>query len=69
MRLFGVVTAVSVFAWRYINVPQNWEYVASWQSLILWSLTIIPELAFPILYFEAEGKMEKLLQAHKQKEP
>lgn len=59
MRLFGIFAAISVFAWRYINVPQNWGYVASWPSIALLTVTIIPEFVYPFAYWRAERLMEE----------
>ncbi|GKZ35038.1 hypothetical protein AbraIFM66950_005478 [Aspergillus brasiliensis] len=50
MRYLGCYTAYGVFFWRYWNVPQNWEYVASvWSTgIILW--TLLPETIYPFVY-------------------
>ncbi|PYH28403.1 uncharacterized protein BO87DRAFT_411285 [Aspergillus neoniger CBS 115656] len=50
MRYLGCYTAYGVFFWRYWNVPQNWEYVASvWSTgIILW--TLLPETVYPFVY-------------------
>ncbi|KAL1957169.1 hypothetical protein VTO42DRAFT_6312 [Malbranchea cinnamomea] len=49
-RYLGCFTAYGVFFWRYLNVPQNWEYVASPLSIGIIVLTLIPETIYPFLY-------------------
>jgi hypothetical protein len=39
-----------VFAWRYLNVPQNWSYVGSGVSVAVIALTMIPETIYPFVY-------------------
>ncbi|PYH93840.1 hypothetical protein BO71DRAFT_441439 [Aspergillus ellipticus CBS 707.79] len=49
-RYLGCFAAYGVFFWRYWNVPQNWEYVASLWSvgIIVW--TLLPETIYPFVY-------------------
>ena len=49
---------MSVFLWRYLNVPENWSYVASWPSIALFTLTLAPEVAYPIVYNKVEKDMQ-----------
>jgi hypothetical protein len=58
LRLVGILTAMSVFLWRYINVSENWAYVASWRSIALLRLTLIPEIAYPFTYKKVEKDMQ-----------
>ncbi|KAL6232070.1 hypothetical protein BDW75DRAFT_233098 [Aspergillus navahoensis] len=50
VRYLGCFTAYSVFIWRYINVPQNWEYVGSFWSIAVIAATLVPETVYPFLY-------------------
>lgn len=59
MRFCGVLSAMAVFFWRYLNVPQNWAYVVSWPSIVLVGLNVVPELMYPFLYRRAERKMRE----------
>ncbi|KID79308.1 uncharacterized protein G6M90_00g021010 [Metarhizium brunneum] len=59
VRFCGVLSAMAVFFWRYLNVPQNWAYVVSWPSIILVGLNVVPELMYPFLYRRAERKMRE----------
>lgn len=52
-RYIGCFTAYGVFIWRYLNVPQNWGYVASPWSVGIIVLTLLPETVYPFLYFRA----------------
>ncbi|KAH8433348.1 uncharacterized protein LDX57_010983 [Aspergillus melleus] len=52
-RYLGCFTAYGVFIWRYLNVPQNWGYVASPWSVGIIVLTLLPETVYPFLYFSA----------------
>ncbi|KAB8074334.1 hypothetical protein BDV29DRAFT_191022 [Aspergillus leporis] len=49
-RYLGCFTAYGVFFWRYLNVPQNWEYVGSAWSIWIIVLTLIPETLYPFVY-------------------
>lgn len=67
VRFPGVITAQAVFVWRYVNVPQNWEYVVSWPSIILLTLTVIPEIIYPFLFRITEQKMIRAATEEKRK--
>lgn len=67
MRFPGVLSAMAVFFWRYVNVPQNWGYVVSWPSIALLILTVIPELMYPFVFRRTEQKMIREALAKKQK--
>lgn len=56
-RFLGCLTANGVFMWRYMNVPQNWEYVGSWSSIALVIVTIFPEVIYPYFYIKTHNKM------------
>lgn len=43
--------------WRYMNVPQNWEYVGSWASIALVVVTIFPEVIYPYVYIKTHERM------------
>lgn len=49
---------MSVFFWRYFNVPENWAYVGSWPSIALLTMTTLPEIAYPFMYKKIEREME-----------
>ncbi|KAL4763658.1 uncharacterized protein BDW70DRAFT_131275 [Aspergillus foveolatus] len=49
-RYLGCFTAYGVFSWRYLNVPQNWEYVGSFWSIAIIVATLLPETVYPFLY-------------------
>ncbi|KAI5262804.1 hypothetical protein E4T47_09202 [Aureobasidium subglaciale] len=49
-RYLGCWTAYGVFAWRHLNVPQNWSYVGSWTSIAVIVLTMVPETIYPFVY-------------------
>ena len=49
-RYLGCFTAYGVFIWRYLNVPQNWAYVASRWSVWIIVLTLLPETVYPFVY-------------------
>ncbi|KAK5682676.1 hypothetical protein LTS10_005805 [Elasticomyces elasticus] len=49
-RILGCILAFAVFIWRYVNVPQNWEYVGSWSSIATIFLTLLPEFIHPFVY-------------------
>ncbi|KAJ6041583.1 uncharacterized protein N7446_010533 [Penicillium canescens] len=49
-RYLGCYLAYGVFIWRYLNVPQNWEYVASPWSIAIMVLTLLPETIYPFCY-------------------
>ncbi|KIW05050.1 uncharacterized protein PV09_04205 [Verruconis gallopava] len=55
-RFLGCLTANGVFMWRYLNVPQNWEYVGSWWSIALVAVTIFPEIIYPYYYIKMHQK-------------
>jgi hypothetical protein len=42
--------------WRYLNVPQNWEYVGSSWSIALVVATILPEVIYPYVYIKTHAK-------------
>ncbi|KAF2817673.1 uncharacterized protein BDZ99DRAFT_505294 [Mytilinidion resinicola] len=68
-RFSGILTAISVFIWRYLNVPQNWAYVGSWPSIALVTVTIIPEVVYPFAFIRAERKMIEKEKEEKEKIP
>lgn len=49
-RYLGCYTAYGLFFWRYINVPENWSYVASTWSIWLIGLTLLAETIYPFVY-------------------
>ncbi|KAE8152011.1 hypothetical protein BDV25DRAFT_151761 [Aspergillus avenaceus] len=49
-RYLGCFAAYGVFFWRYLNVPQNWEYVGSAWSIWIIVLTLVPETVYPFVY-------------------
>ncbi|KAF2113255.1 hypothetical protein BDV96DRAFT_613707 [Lophiotrema nucula] len=49
-RYLGVWTAFSLFIWRYVNVPENWEYVASFWSMAMIVTIIVCETVYPFVY-------------------
>lgn len=58
---------MAVFFWRYINVPQNWDYVVSWPSIALLILTVIPETLYPFVFRNTERAMIEARAEQKQK--
>jgi hypothetical protein len=44
VQLFSTCIAYGVFAWRYHNVPQNWEFVGT--SLMVAFLTLTSHVTF-----------------------
>ncbi|KID94333.1 hypothetical protein MAJ_09692, partial [Metarhizium majus ARSEF 297] len=66
VRFCGVLSAMAVFFWRYLNVPQNWAYVVSWPSIVLVVLNAVPELMCPFLYRRAERKMREAAAVQKE---
>ena len=63
-RYLGCYTAYGLFVWRYINVPQNWEYVNSFWSWVIIGVTMGAETVYPFVYVwvhrlqEGKGKVE-----------
>ena len=55
-RYLGCITAFLVFVWRYVNIPENWAYVASWWSIGGMIVTLAPETIYPFVYIWAYGK-------------
>ncbi|KAI9375660.1 hypothetical protein BJX61DRAFT_493719 [Aspergillus egyptiacus] len=55
LRYTGCLTAYGVFIWRYLNVPQNWEYVASSWSIGIIVATLLPETVYPFVYIWVRG--------------
>jgi hypothetical protein len=55
-RYLGCITAFLVFIWRYLNVPENWSYVASWWSIGGMIVTLLPETVYPFFYVWAHRK-------------
>jgi hypothetical protein len=55
-RYLGCITAFLVFIWRYLNVPENWNYVASWWSIGGMVVTLLPETIYPFVYVWAHRK-------------
>ena len=53
VRFLGTVFACGVFFWRYLNVPQNWSYVGSWWSIIIFALWLLGDLIYPFAYYRA----------------
>lgn len=49
-RYLGCITAFLVFIWRYLNVPDNWSYVANWWSIGGMIVTLLPETIYPFVY-------------------
>lgn len=49
-RFLGCLAAFGVFIWRYLNVPENWSYVASPWSIGGMVVTLIPEVIWPFVY-------------------
>ncbi|KAL2788212.1 hypothetical protein BJX66DRAFT_327307 [Aspergillus keveii] len=50
VRYLGCYTAYGVFIWRYLNVPQNWQYVGSFWSWAIILATLLPETMYPFVY-------------------
>lgn len=62
-RYLGCITAFLVFIWRYVNVPQNWGYVASWWSVGGMVVTLVPEMVYPFVYVRVyERERERVLE-------
>ena len=61
-RYLGCWTAYAVFAWRYVNVPQNWGYVGSKISVAVIVLTMLPETVYPFVYIWVHKKNDKVLR-------
>ena len=57
-RFIGCIFAFAVFIWRYLNLPQNWSYVGSKESVWLMGLTLLPELVFPFVYLKVHKQQE-----------
>lgn len=55
-RYLGTLTAYAVFFWRYLNIPQNWAYVASPWSVGIIVLTLLPETVYPFIYVWVHAK-------------
>ena len=60
-RNVGDIFAYSVFAWRYLNVPANWGYVASRWSIGIIVMTFVPEVVFPFIYCWVIARRSKAL--------
>jgi hypothetical protein len=61
-RYLGCITALLVFIWRYINVPENWEYVANRWSVAGMVVTLFPETIYPFVYvwaYRQERRVEE----------
>lgn len=58
-RYLGCFTAYGVFIWRYLNVPQNWEYVGSFWSIAVIVITLLPETVYPFLFIWVASENEK----------
>ncbi|KAF2264022.1 hypothetical protein CC78DRAFT_533474 [Lojkania enalia] len=58
-RFLGCYCAFAVFVWRYLNVPENWEYVASPWSVGGMVVTLIPEHIYPFAYIWVLKKERK----------
>ena len=61
MRFLGSSSGWAVFLWRFWNVPQNWEYVGSWLSVVGLAIWLLGELVYPVLYIRI--RMRKLKDA------
>lgn len=55
-RYLGCITAFLVFIWRYLNVPENWLYVANPWSVGGMVVTLLPETVYPFFYIWAHRK-------------
>ena len=55
-RYLGCITAFLVFIWRYLNVPENWSYVANPWSVGGMVATLLPETVYPFFYVWAHRK-------------
>ena len=61
MRFLGTFFAISVFLWRYLNVPENWAFVGNPWSIFLVSLWLVGDLLYPcIFYYARAGKLKGL---------
>lgn len=45
-----------MFIWRYVNIPENWSYVANWWSIGGMIVTLLPETVYPFVYIWAHRK-------------
>lgn len=54
-RYLGCYTAYGLFIWRYVNVPQNWEYVNSAPSWWIIGTTMAAETVYPFVYVWVYG--------------
>ncbi|KAL4806097.1 hypothetical protein BDV18DRAFT_160165 [Aspergillus unguis] len=63
VRYIGCYTAYGVFAWRYLNVPQNWEYVGSFWSIAIIVATLLPETVYPFLYLRVWSQSKEKAKA------
>ncbi|KAL4779839.1 hypothetical protein BJX76DRAFT_66688 [Aspergillus varians] len=62
VRYLGCFTAYGVFIWRYLNVPQNWEYVGSFWSIAIIVATLLPETVYPFLFIWVASENEAKLK-------
>jgi hypothetical protein len=66
-RYLGCITAFLVFIWRYLNVPENWAYVANPWSIGGMIFTLLPETVYPFVYFWAHRKKQEKAKHQEQK--
>ena len=50
MRFLGTFFAISVFLWRYVNVPENWTFVANPWSIFFVSAWFLGDLLYPFVF-------------------
>lgn len=51
-----MLAAYNVYLWRFLNVLENWIYVASKWSIEVFLLTIAPEIRCPIVHCWIEAQ-------------
>jgi hypothetical protein len=68
-RYLGCITAFLVFVWRYLNVPENWSYVANPWSIGGMIFTLLPETVYPFVYIWAHRKKHEKAKLQKEKAP
>ncbi|KAF2824227.1 hypothetical protein CC86DRAFT_326757 [Ophiobolus disseminans] len=61
-RYLGCITAFLVFIWRYLNIPENWSYVANPWSVGGMIITLLPETVYPFFYIWAHRKEREQLR-------
>ena len=61
MFFLGSLMAISVFAWRFVNVPNNWAYVNNTYSWLLVGCWLVGHTLHLFLFCQVKGRKLKIL--------